>query len=232
MKLIILEGIPTSGKTVLGKKISNFLKKNLDKKKFEIFYFNDDIRNEFEIDVLDILKKQDKSKMNPKSINSHLGSILERLEEVESKKNKECIFVVDRFHFSYLSNKSCKLSDFGNLEKKISSFTYYILLNFKDYDSNKVFDRLKSSIELRGKSHGFTKHFERIISDKSKGKSPEDRISSHYLSRYKVYEKSFRESKLMHKKKIEVDKIVREKDYDKVLKKTEKELLDFVLGKV
>lgn len=228
MKLIVLEGIPTTGKTVLGKKIYDFLKNNLDNKKFEVFYFNDDIRNKFGIDVLDILKKQDKTRMNSKAINLHLKSIINRLKEIEKKTEKICIFVVDRFHFSYLSNESCKLSDFENLEKSINKYTYYILLNFKNYNAKIIFDRLKKSLKLRGKEHGFQRHFKRIIADESKGKNHEERITTHYLSRCGVYEKSFENSKLKNKMKIEVDDIIREKDYNKVLGNIEEKLLDFV----
>lgn len=230
MKLIILEGIPTAGKTVLGKKIQGLLNKKLDKKKFKIFHFNDDIRNKFDLDVLKIIKEQDKLKMNKKSINIHLKQIIETLKLIEKKTNKECIFIIDRFHFSYLSI-NCSISDFQNLEKSINKNTLYILLNFNNYRKSNIFNRLKSSLVARGKAHGFTKHFYRIISNKEKGKTEEERIFNHYQERVNKYNDSLKQSKLTNKLFIPIDTVIRPEEYDLVLKKITKDLFEFLSTK-
>jgi hypothetical protein len=88
---------------------------------------------------------------------------------------------------------------------------------------------VKQSLSLR-KGHGFQRHFDRLTTNESKGETPEERIGNHYLRRYEVYEKSFKDSKLKNKKKIEIDNIIKKDDYDKVLQDISEELLEFVLG--
>ena len=228
MKLIILEGIPTAGKTVLGEKITNLLKQNLNLEEYEVFYFNDDVRNEFNIDILEILKNQNRQDLNLKNVKNHMTEIVKLLFLIEKQKNKKCIFVIDRFYFSYLSHLNCDVSEFKDIEKSIRDFTYYLFLGFKNYNENLIYDRLSKSLELRGKKHGFVNYFNKLITDELKGDSPRQRIYNHYLLRYEVYNKSFKNTLLNNKIFIKIDNIIKKDDYDKVLENIFPNLFKFV----
>ena len=48
-----------------------------------IFYFNDDKQNKYYIDVISMLKNYYKSAVNSTTVNAHLNTILDTLEEIE-----------------------------------------------------------------------------------------------------------------------------------------------------
>ena len=188
MKLIILDGMPTVGKTTLGRRLKEELNSKLTD--YKIFYFNDDIKNKYNIDIFKIVKDQDLDKFNLNGVTTYLNSIINQLSDIEKKEGKDCIFIIDRFHMSYLPYAKSKIEEFHEFEKSFNEFTFYGILGFDNLNPELLHDRLKGSLNLR-KDHGFNSHFERITTDPKKCNTQKERLFTHYEFRNNLFKALF-----------------------------------------
>ncbi|MBT3408763.1 hypothetical protein HOK68_00370 [Candidatus Woesearchaeota archaeon] len=213
MKLIILDGMPTVGKTTLGRRLKEELNSKLTD--YKIFYFNDDIKNKYNIDIFKIVKDQDLDKFNLNGVTTYLNSIINQLSDIEKKEGKDCIFIIDRFHMSYLPYAKSKIEEFHEFEKSFNEFTFYGILGFDNLNPELLHDRLKGSLNLR-KDHGFNSHFERITTDPKKGNTPKERLFTHYEFRNNLFKEFYNKTSLQNKLFIPVDNISLAHEYDDV----------------
>jgi hypothetical protein len=221
MKIIILDGIATSGKTCLGNILLELLKK--EKLNHIPVYFNNEIRSKYNLDIL-ALKKDDSKRdsLNVRMVSDFFLEIVEKLEEIERKENKKYLFIIDRFHYSYIKSLGATPEDFFELENKIKDFSYYICLNFENPNSDLLYSRIKHSLKLRSE-HPFTsRHFKRIVGNDKSEEVQKNLIWKHYGPRIENYDLTF-EGTILKKKKLFVDKIIDKKDYEYLLTKDFKE---------
>lgn len=215
MKIIILEGIATMGKTCLGYTLTDFLTE--EKAEHQPVYFNDEIRSKYGLDTLS-LKKDPKIRENltTQLVKDSLSDIIEKLEEIEKKDNQKYLYLIDRLHYSYMESLKAEPKDFLDFENKIRDFSYYICLNLEKPTPDLLYSRIKSSLELR-KDHPFTlRHFKRLVGDETSEEIQKNLIWSHYGPKIEKYNSTFDKTTL-NKKMLFVDKIIHKEDYSKLL---------------
>lgn len=224
MKLILLDGAPTMGKSSLGEIIVEQLQKEYPEKK--IFHFNDDIANKYDINTIQPLKQDDKSQITLNNVTTYLNGILDKLENMD--QDKKHIYVIDRFHFSYLKHLDTKVSHFTEIEKRLENTAYYILLSYTNPTKESIYNRYKQSLGLRDKNHGFNSYFAKISADTKLGSTPEERTLQYFNSRDAIYKQALAETRIKNKALVAVDDIIRKEDYSKAYKQIENQLKSFV----
>lgn len=228
MKNIILDGIATSGKTVFGHTLKNFLEeKNVG---YKIVHFNDELRKLYSgLDTLGLKKDPiRRNKLNVREVSEFLSGIVDELQKIETKDKENYLFVIDRLHYSYMDSLNVSSKDFKELENKIRNYSYYFCMNFENPTDDLLYSRIKSSLELRSE-HPFTsRHFKRLVGEETSEEIQKQLIWNHYGSKINKYDETFKDT-ILRKKKIFVDKAIHKDDYSKLLTSEIKDdLLDFV----
>ncbi len=228
MKLIILEGMPATGKTVLGTMITDLLKSRLDKDKYEVFFIKDNL-NPFDISILKLVQEKE-NELEIEEVKQYFKEIVKKLHEIEKASKKQCIFVVHRFYLTYLPFLKLKdATHFKEIENMISNYTFHITLNYNYYHPDTIYDRLKRFLELKDENDRHRFYFRQIVFDPSKGDTQKERLFNHYLIRYNIYKKSFDELEISNKKLIHIDKVINAEDYDSTLIQINEDIVDFVM---
>lgn len=215
MKIITLDGIPTTGKTCLGNIIFDWL--SSENKDFEVVYFNDTIRSKYGMDTL-ALKKDSNNRKNITidSATEFLSDMIDKLESFEGIDAKRYLFIMDRLHYSYMDSLNATSKDFVQFENKIKDLCYYICLNLKEPTPRKLYSRIKQSLILRN-DHPFTlRHFDRLVGDSVLEDEQQTKIWNHYGQKIQTYNNSFEDSAL-DKYRIWVDDIIHKDDYHNLL---------------
>ena len=130
MKIIILEGIPTSGKTSLIKEIEKHLRKS--KKSYKIVFEDETF--------MPMLENK-----NVEIANAFLSNLLENYSKLDID-----ILVLDRFHYSLAFRTQSDLVNFKIIDKILLKYnTNVVLLKLP---INVILERLKDSLKHRDSS--------------------------------------------------------------------------------
>ena len=204
-KIIILEGMSTSGKSLL----QNFLKINLEKEGKKVASVD-------EKEGLNILlDKQNRSLT--KSL-----EVLKSLILDHTTQNYDFI-IFDRFHISHNGTlKDSKFEDFDEIESLLKKFDSKII--YLHVDNSKIVQRIRTVLNTTRKNSSFEEFFRsRVIPGCNTLEEENQRMFSFYSVRTEQHLKDLNKTKLPYLK-IDVSDIVKKEEYTNVFM----QVLDFL----
>ena len=204
-KIIILEGMSTSGKSLL----QNFLKINLEKEGKKVASVD-------EKEGLNILlDKQNRSLT--KSL-----EVLKSLILDHTTQNYDFI-IFDRFHISHnVTLKYSKFEDFDEIESLLKKFDSKII--YLHVDNSKIVQRMRTVLNTTRKNSSFEEFFRsRVIPGCNTLEEENQRMFSFYSVRTEQHLKDLNKTKLPYLK-IDVSDIVKKEEYTNIFM----QVLDFL----
>jgi thymidylate kinase len=198
-KIIILEGMSTSGKSL----VQSYLKENYEQKGKSVL-----IVDEKEgLNVL--LDKKNRSLKN--SIN-----VLKNLI-IEKTKLKYDYIVFDRFHISHNGTLDSNFEDFSEIEELLLKHDSRII--YLHVNKNQIIKRMRKCLETTRKNSSFETFFKnRVITDCNSLKEEDKKIYDFYSKRINQHLEDLKKTKL-NCLKVNVSKFFLKEEYIPVYEK-------------
>lgn len=196
-KIIILEGMSTSGKSLL----QNFLKNYFEKKGKRVTSVD-------EKEGLNILL----DKQN-RSLTKSLGVLKSLILNYTSQNYDYIIF--DRFHISHNGTlKDSNFEDFDEIESLLKKFDSKII--YLHVDNSKIIQRIRDVLETTRKDSSFEKFFRnRVIPECNTLEEENQKIFSFYYVRINQHVEDLGKTKLPCLK-IDVSDIIKKEEYTNI----------------